>query len=238
MKKRIIFFITLLTVLGFITMQSCKKEAVAPVAVLAAMPAEPVPVADAVIPFTGAGQTINLAWAGTATNAITWKVFFGKTSSPALAASNVTSNSYTASVTTGGVYYWQVSTTDALNITTTSPVWSFDVNSNPTVAAMPVPAISATNVSCNPTIKWSSTDPDGDALTFDLFLDKASTPTAVAASGLTDTSFVVATTLSPNTVYYWKVIAHDPYGGIFGKSFVEFYHRCFTCCCICWRLHS
>ncbi len=55
----------MLTVSGLFTMQSCKKEApVKQTLLVAAMPAAPVPAADAIIPFTGSGQTINLAWEG------------------------------------------------------------------------------------------------------------------------------------------------------------------------------
>jgi hypothetical protein len=214
MKRKIIFFVTLLTILGLITIQSCKKAA--PVATgsrLAAMPASPAPAVDAVIPFTGTGQSINLTWAGTATDAISWDVFFGTSASPKLAASGVTSNSYTATITKGGVYNWQVSTTDAFNVTTTSPVWTFDVNSNPNVPTSPIPTLNKTGVSCTPTFRWSATDPENDALTYDLLLDVAATPTAVAASGLTDTSYVVTSALTPFTVYYWQVVVHDPYGG-------------------------
>jgi hypothetical protein len=211
MKRKIIFFITLLTIFGLITMQSCKKEApVAPTAVLAAMPASPAPAVDAIIPFTGTGQTINLTWTGTATNAINWDVFFGTSSSPDLASSNVTANSYNATITKGGTYYWQVSTTDANKETTTSPVWSFEVNSNPNVPALTAPANNATAVSNKAALKWTCTDPEGDDLTFDVYFGTTATPDAVA-SGITALTY--SPTMDYNTTYYWKIVAHDPYGG-------------------------
>jgi hypothetical protein len=211
MKRKIIFFITLLTIFGLITMQSCKKEAaVAPVAVLAAMPASPVPTVDAIIPFTGTGQTINLTWSGTATNAINWDVYFGTSASPDLAASGVTANSYNATITKGGTYYWQVSTTDANKETTTSPVWSFEVNSNPNVPALTAPANNATAVSNTAALKWTCTDPEGDDLTFDVYFGTTATPGAVA-SGITALTY--SPTMDYNTTYYWKIVAHDPYGG-------------------------
>lgn len=205
----------LLALTSIITMQSCKKEEpVTPKEFLAAMPSVPVPVNAAIIPFTGAGQAINLAWAGTASSAIKWDVYFGNTSSPAKVASNVTANSYVAHIgTAGGTYYWQVETTDAQNITSTSPVWKFEVNSNPNAPSTPVPALNATAVSCTPTISWTGTDPEGDALTYDLYLGTSSTPTSVASSGLTSATYTIASALSANTDYYWKVVAKDPYGG-------------------------
>ena len=213
MKRKILFFVMLVTIAGLFTIQSCKKDApLEPTAYLAAMPEAPVPALDAIIPFTGTGQSINLAWSGTATNAIKWDVYFGDSESPDKVASNVAANTYTTSITKGGLYFWQVVTTDAFNITTKSPVWSFDVNSNPDVPGTPVPALNATNVSCNPTIGWDASDPEDDELTYDLYLGKTGTPT-VAASGLTDASYDVVTTLTANTDYFWKVVVHDPYGG-------------------------
>lgn len=203
----------LLIISGLFAIQSCKKEApVEATTYVAAMPAAPVPASDAVIAFTGTGQAIDLSWTGSATNAVKWDVYFGDADAPDLAASGITTNAYTAHVTKGGTYFWQVITTDANKVTTKSPVWSFEVNSNPGIPNTPDPALNATNVSCNPTITWDATDPEGDDLTYDLYLGKTSTP-AVVASGLTDASFTVVTTLSATTAYYWKVVAHDPYGG-------------------------
>ncbi|HEY5138317.1 MAG TPA: hypothetical protein VIJ25_03225, partial [Methylococcales bacterium] len=205
MKRKLIFFVTLLTIFSLLTIQSCKKESpVKPTNYIAAMPDAPSPVADAVVPFTGTGQAINLTWTGAATNAISWDVYFGTKSSPALAASGVTSNAYTATVNKGGTYYWQVVTTDANNVESDSPVWSFEVNSNPNVPGTPVPALNALKVSCNPTIRWSATDPEGDALTYDLYLGTTATPPPYS-TGLADTSLAITATLKPNTIYYWSV---------------------------------
>jgi hypothetical protein len=212
MKRKNLVSIMLLILAGIFTLQSCSKEApVEAKSFMAAMPVAPVPASDAVIAFTGTGQTINLAWTGTATNAVTWDVYFGDSSSPDKVAT-VTANAYTATITKGGAYYWQVVTIDANNVTTKSPVWSFEVNSNPSVPATPVPANNATNVSCNPTITWAATDPENDDLTYDLYLGKTSTP-AIYSAGLTSASLDVATTLLATTDYYWKVVANDPFGG-------------------------
>jgi hypothetical protein len=212
MKRKILFFVVLLTVPGLFTMQSCKKEApVKPKAYLAAMPEAPVPAVDAIIPFTGTGQAIVLQWTGTATNAVVWDVYFGDTDAPDKVATGITANTYTAHVTAGGAYFWQVVTTDALKVTTKSPVWSFEINSNPGVPTLKTPANNATAVSKTVALTWTATDPEEDDLTFDVFLGTTATP-GVAATGLTSATF--SPTLAYNTTYYWKVVAHDPFGGV------------------------
>lgn len=204
----------LITILGFTTLQSCKKDkVVTPQEYLAAMPEAPVPAVDEIIPFTGAGQTINLTWAGTATDAIKWNVYFGDKSTPPLVATAVTANAYTATIQKGGTYYWGVVTVDNHNVESESALFSFQVNSKPGAPGTPAPALNATAVSCNPALSWVATDPEGDDLTYDLYLGTSATPTTVAATGLTAASFTVSATLVANTDYYWKVVAHDPFGG-------------------------
>ena len=65
-----------------------------------------------------------------------------------------------------------------------------------------------------PDLNWVASDPEGDDLTFDVYLGKTAVPTAVVATGISDTTFAVTTPLSTATDYYWKVVTHDPFGGI------------------------
>jgi hypothetical protein len=218
MKRKNIILVMLAALSCLFAVQSCKKASpVEPTAVLAAMPSAPAPAVDAVIPFTSTGQAINLTWEGTATKAINWSVYFGTAASPALVASNVATNAYSTTVSKGGTYYWQVSTTDANNETTTSPVWSFEVNSNPNVTKLATPANNAIKVSNTVKLVWSGSDPEGDNLTYDVLIGTTATP-ATVATGVTDTTY--APTLAFNTTYYWQIVAHDPYGGV-SKSAVN-----------------
>jgi hypothetical protein len=212
MKIKSIILVMLLVFSGLIAMQSCKKdESPQPVIYKAAVPAAPAPANSAVVAFTGSGQSITLNWGGDATSG-SWDVYFGDSSTPPKVAT-VTSNSYTATVTAGGAYFWQVITVDANNVKSTSEVWSFEVNSNPAIPSTPKPALNAIKVSCNPTLTWVDTDPEGDDLTYDLYLGKTSTP-GIVASGLTAATYTSVATLTPNVDYYWQIVAHDPFGGI------------------------
>ncbi|GAB6188969.1 hypothetical protein JCM30566_07080 [Marinitoga arctica] len=65
----------------------------------------------------------------------------------------------------------------------------------------------------NVSFTWSiPVDPDGDAITYDLYLDTNSNPTTLYAKDLTTSSYNDTFTQTGVT-YYWKVIAKDPKGG-------------------------
>ena len=55
-----------------------------------------------------------------------------------------------------------------------------------------------------------STDPDGDAVTYDVYFGTEATPSTIVNSDQTGTTFAPA--LSGNTTYYWKVVAKDENG--------------------------
>ncbi len=211
--KNIYLNIIVLGLAGFLAMQSCTKDnSPTPVLYKAAVPSAPSPHDTAVIPFSGTPITVDLKWAGTATNAITWDVHFGTSPNPPKVAT-ATSNTYSAQITTGGTYYWQLITIDANNVKTTGPIWSFEVNSNPGTPTLAFPASNALNQPMTPKFKWlTAIDPEGDALTYDIYLDTLSNP-KLTFSGVTDTTFQDTLLLLPNKVYNWKVVAKDPYRG-------------------------
>ncbi|MCH7658219.1 MAG: hypothetical protein IIB05_07875, partial [Bacteroidetes bacterium] len=61
-------------------------------------------------------------------------------------------------------------------------------------------------------LTWNSTDPEGDAITYDVYFGTDADPPMVSEAQ-TDT-FYILPTLSSVTVYYWYVIAKDSYGNI------------------------
>ncbi len=64
-----------------------------------------------------------------------------------------------------------------------------------------------------PTLTWqAATDPEGDTVSYDLFLDTADNPTTLLSEGLSATSFTVADSLERATDYNWKVVAKDTEG--------------------------
>jgi len=80
-------------------------------------------------------------------------------------------------------------------------------NLPPTVPANPLPENGATNQPTSITLSWECTDPDGDPLTYDLYLGTSNNP-PVAAQNLTSSNYIV-NNLNPGSIYYWRIVAKD-----------------------------
>lgn len=78
----------------------------------------------------GAG-TVNLTWRGADTNqddVLTYELFFGESSDPALFSSGLSQESTEVTVEIGKQYYWKVNTLDDSGAKSIGQVWSFNVN--------------------------------------------------------------------------------------------------------------
>jgi hypothetical protein len=198
--------VVLLLSLLIFTISGCKKDDTPdPVLYKAAVPANPTPANDAVVPLAGTSYT--LTWEGDAT---IWDVYVGTTDPPTLAQAGVNGKSYTFTTTTGGAFFWQVVTTDGNGIVSTSPVWNFFINSPPSIPVLDSPENDSVGFPVSGALEWSCTDAEGDALTFDVYIDSINTPGIVAAD-LADPTY--SPSLVASTKYYWKVVAKDPHGG-------------------------
>ncbi|WP_339696804.1 hypothetical protein [uncultured Marixanthomonas sp.] len=68
----------------------------------------------------------------------------------------------------------------------------------------------ATDVDLNPTFSWEpAIDPDGDAVSYDVYLDTENPPTTVVASDLSDITYTLQDNLNAGETYYWAVKAKD-----------------------------
>ncbi len=100
----------------------------------------------------------------------------------------------------------------AIVLLMTSSCKKDDPNVAPGVVTLITPANAATNVASYAfSLTWSLvTDPDGDAVTYDVYFGTAATPATVASTEIGKT---YTPTLEVNTTYYWKVVAKDGKGG-------------------------
>jgi hypothetical protein len=85
-------------------------------------------------------------------------------------------------------------------------------NRAPNPPTNPVPKDGAKNVSITPTLIWSCTDPDGDALTYTLYFGEKRINLQLLADGLIQASYSFKEALEYNKTYYWKVVAIDEHG--------------------------
>lgn len=86
------------------------------------------------------------------------------------------------------------------------------LNNAPAAPELQAPVADASAVGKLPTLSWSAAaDPDGDVVTYDLYLDSNAAP-AVKVATVGGTSFTVESALADSTAYSWKVVAVDAYG--------------------------
>jgi hypothetical protein len=212
MKRKNIIIVVLLVLASALAMQGCKKdESPTPVLYKAAVPANPTPAVDAIVPL--AGTTYTLTWEGEASS--TWDVYVGINGSPTLAQAGVTGNSYTFTTSVGGLVEWYVETIDANGKLSSNIIgpsrspWSFFINSAPDAPTLLDPMNDSIGFPVSSSLTWEGADPEGDPLTFDVYFGTTATP-GIVASDLADPTYTPA--MEASTKYYWKVVAKDNHG--------------------------
>jgi hypothetical protein len=84
-------------------------------------------------------------------------------------------------------------------------------NNLPYAPSSPSPPNGATDQPTDVDLSWTGGDPDGDPVTYDLYLGTKSSPPLVA-SGLVQTSYDPGP-LNYDTEYYWRIVSKDNQGG-------------------------
>jgi hypothetical protein len=110
------------------------------------------------------------------------------------------------------MYIWHGnSIADTVNITNDLKITFTTANNPPTAPSTPSPTTGATGQSTSLTLSWSCSDPDGDALTYDVYFGTNSNPTTAISTNQSSNN-ISRSGLAANTVYYWKIIAKDNKG--------------------------
>lgn len=162
--------------------------------------------------ITVSPTTVSIAVDGTRIFTITPKDQFSNTMSAIVTWTS--SNSSVGVIDNNGLFTAKASGTTIITaangtISGNAAVTVTESNRPPNVPNSPSPTTGDVNQSINPTLSWSGGDPDsGDTVTYTVYLDTNSNPTASKCSSITSTSCPV-TGLSYSTHYYWKVTAND-----------------------------
>jgi formylglycine-generating enzyme required for sulfatase activity len=123
-------------------------------------------------------------------------------------------------------YYWQVVARDEHGAPTTGPVWGFTTasapNNPPNTPSSPEPADGANHQGVDSDLVWTGGDPDGDSVTYDIYMDAGDpTPDVLVCGDVAITSCDPGV-LSYDTHYYWMVEARDVHGATTGGPVWDF----------------
>ncbi len=183
------------------------------------VPAEPNP-ADLAV---GISINTSLSWNASIDadgDPVVYDIYFGEGTIPALPEQiGLSLPNYTPPLplTFGKLYLWQVKARDNRGGVSSGPIWRFTTeappNQPPYFPNNPTPVDGATGVGPAPTLSWSGDDPDGDPVSYDIYLGAVDPPTVAVSLNQTATSLALSE-LTAGSIYYWMVTARDNRGGV------------------------
>ncbi len=145
---------------------------------------------------------------------VTYDVYYGTSSDPPKVASNISDTNYDPGIMEYNTkYYWKIVSWDNLGATATGPLWDFttgnEPNDPPEEPSNPSPLDGATGVSIDTYLSWDCSDPDGDEIFYDVYLEADDeTPDVLVADDITETTFDPGI-LDYGALYYWQIVAID-----------------------------
>ena len=153
---------------------------------------------------------------GIDTDPKTFNIFFSNSTPPPMVMENVTLTSFVSEqgyLEFNTTYYWKIDVWDALDNPTYGDIWNFTTrgNSPPNESSLPFPPDNATGMYINTNLSWTCEDPDGDDVTYDVYLSEGESNPMLVKEDLNVTVYDPPGNLKFETGYVWKVVAKDEY---------------------------
>ena len=172
---------------------------------------------------TGNSQTLRCANSTDADSDTINYVFYGDTTvNPTALLQNTTGTTYTWSTADGSTYYWRCKAEDSAGgVSGYTEQKTFTENTKPPIVIMTSPSNNSRTIGNSANIQWnSSTDAEGDTVTYELLADTSNPPTT-SRQNTTGTSYTLAT--SDGSVYFTRIKVQDGYETAFGliSTFTE-----------------
>lgn len=184
-------------------------------------------------PLSFGRDALNFEWStitAAVGEALTYDVYFGKENPPTEIIGSVEdSDSFNydgSSLVEFDTYYWRVEVSDVLN-SSISEVASFQklLEGYPDLPSIVVPLDEAILFARDGDVvlDWTdSTDPEGDTVVYDVYIDTANPPLNIATSFSGDSEYNSTSVLVENTKYYWHVKAKDASGNSYTTETFSF----------------
>ncbi len=166
---------------------------------------------------SGVSTSPTLIW-NASTGATSYDVYLSASNPPPAVTATVGFTGYNASgLTPNTTYYWKVVAKNAAGSSPASAVWSFTTGQPPPAVMLLAPTNGASGLSTSLTLSWTAS---AGATFYDVYLSTSNPPPTVTA-GAVGTSYN-ETGLTPNTTYYWKVVAKNAAGSSPGSAVWSF----------------
>jgi len=178
------------------------------------------PVADHI---TTSGD-VELTWHGGDPDGdvLGYDVYLGRSFPLTTLVTNLTTPRYVVKTLEAGTYYWQIVVRDDRGAESRSEVRSFTIHRPPTIPTLLSPSPGATDQHLLLTFDWTpSSDPDGDSVSYTVYLDTDEVVDSVVAENVENVSIQLGN-LQPETLYYWKVVAKDVKGATVSSAVSTF----------------
>ena len=150
--------------------------------------------------------------AGFGTDPKYFDVYFGNTTPPPKVLNNTSGMIFfDRTLEFNTTYYWKIVEWDSLGSSTPGQIWSFTTrgNSPPDTPHYPQPWNNSEHIPINTNLSWTSDDPDGDNVTYDIYLGKILGELELVEEDYTNTTYDLVGNLEFNTKYNWQIVAKD-----------------------------